>query len=144
MGRKTAEDLEPDPASIGGAMSQWPRRTLNWVCRDMRVNAADKFVADTLIEREVRDLRELRKLAVDVDIEARNLHMKEKALDKNDAKTIMRAIQTAYEGKFDGDMNQCPFEEQGLDKACWACPVAGNALDQLEDMVGRQSELEAD
>lgn len=134
MSRKTAEDLDENPSSIGGAMSQWPRRTINWICRDQRVQSVDSHVAETLLDREVGDLKQLSDMADRVGISSSNLDGKIEALEDHDTDEILAAIQQRYESEH-GDsgvgVSKCPFEESGMDKACWRCPVAGQTLEEL-------------
>lgn len=135
--RKTVDDLDDDPGSVGGAMSQWPRRTLAWLCRDERVRAADAAVATALLDREVRDLTALAGKAEDVGIDPSGLEAKRDALEAADADEVLAALRQEYRGEYDdagayGTGGGCPFEESGLDKACWRCPVPGAALDALE------------
>lgn len=139
MGRKTVEDLDDDPAAVGGAMSQWPRRTLAWLCRDARVNATDVDVAEALVAREVRDLDALAEKADRVGIGTGTLDKRRRAIGEADVLTIIETLDREYRRKystdggdyFDGEAT-CPFEESGLDKACWRCPVPGNTLNELE------------
>lgn len=134
MGRKTADDLNKNPSSIGGAMSQWPRRTINWLCRDQRVKSVDENVAETLLTREVNDLKELSDMADDIGISTSNLDAKIAAIEESSTDELLAMLQQQYDREFgDSGMghNQCPFEDSGMDKACWRCPIAGETLEQL-------------
>lgn len=138
-GRKTVNDLKENAdsyhqlvSSVGGAMSQWPRRTLTWICRDQRVNSVDPNVAETLLDREVNDLGRLVSFAAnEADIEASTLDLKRRALDSHETDRILNELRVKYQKHWKGDMTECPFEENGLDKACWRCPVAGDTLESL-------------
>jgi hypothetical protein len=131
---KQVEDLEPEPGSIGGAMNQWPRQTINWICRDMRVNNLDDNVAKALIDREIKRLRELSEFADFNGINPENLDRKIDLLEKADTETLISAIEEEYNSKYVSEsmLNKCPFEDSGFDKSCWSCPVAGSLFDRLE------------
>lgn len=134
MTRKTASDLDDDPASVGGAMSQWPRRTLAWLCRDARVESVDPAVAEALLAREADDLADLAAKAKRVGIDTSTLSRKRQAIADADAGRAVAKLNAAYAAEYDSDGfedHMCPFEESGLDKACWRCPVPARALDGL-------------
>lgn len=119
-------------------MSQWPRRTLNWVCRDQRVNAVDPHVAKVLIDREVSDLKELERMADNAGINPESVRSKRRLLEESDTSDILTALEKAYRYEYSDSERlecDCPFEETGLDKGCWSCPVAGDAYEILRDML---------
>lgn len=145
-GRRTVEDLREDAdddaylmSSVGGAMAQWPRRTLNWLCRDMRINSLDPYVAKRLVDREISDLQALVHLASEVDINAKELQRKKLALEHNSINDVIGIIDMEYENEYEpnGDdwtSDKCPYEENGMDMDCQRCPVAGNVLDELSEL----------
>lgn len=151
MGRRTADDLADDPAAVGGAMSKWPRRTIAWACRDQRVNGVDEHALDALLAREVRDLAALSEKAETVGIDPSGLDARRRALGRASVERVLEATEAAYRGEHAADAGgfgeqSCPFEESGLDKACWRCPVPGNVLDRLVQSpeVEADEEVEAD
>lgn len=134
MSMKTVGELDRDDvASLGGAMSQWPRQPLNWICRDMRVNAADSNIARHLIKTNITRLEDLSNEVGKHGINTSGIDEKINSLKASDETEVMRAIQSAYMGKYEGQHTDCPFEQSGLDKACWRCPVAGNTYDILAE-----------
>jgi hypothetical protein len=144
--RKTAEDLDEEYGAIGGAMSKWPLRTIAWTCRDARINAADPAVVEALLDREADDLTDLAALAERVGIDAGGLRAKRDAIDAADADGLLAVLGREYRAEHGGggadwdDGGKCPFEESGLDKACWRCPVPGNALEALAADAGEPAD----
>lgn len=137
---KKPEDLKKTVHSIGGAMSKWPLRTITRVCREQRTNKIDTGVVNRMLQVDVEDLLGLEARAKEVDIPTEDLEAKRRALDHADAESLQRAIENEYEdlyGSGSGEWGEiedsCPFEESGLDKACWRCPLAGNTMDRLRE-----------
>lgn len=137
MTRKTANDLDDDPASIGGAMSKWPRRTVAWACRDSRMNAVSEPAINALLDREAEDLEDLADKAEENGIngdEIRNTAMEYRV---SDAEDVIAAADRMYQHEYGNDGteaygdHECPYEEDGMDKACWRCPVPGMVTDSL-------------
>jgi hypothetical protein len=143
MPRNTVDDLDESPAAVGGAMSKWPHRTLAYACRDLRVEIADPAVVDALLDTEVPELRDLADMADGMGIDPSNLEARTDALDAADADTVLAALNQEYRGEWQSDSpggpHGCPFEESGLDKACWRCPVPSRALTALEDERVREA-----
>jgi hypothetical protein len=143
MSRRTADDLDDDPAAIGGAMSKWPRRTVAWACRDDRVGAADPGALAALLDREAADLADLREKARRNAIDVSTLDRRRAAIEaaRTDVDGLLRELRRAYREEYgdgdgwDGD-DGCPFEQSGLDKACWRCPVPGAVLDRMGEGEG--------
>jgi hypothetical protein len=127
------------PAAIGGAMSKWPLRSLAWACRDERAAMADPAVVEMLLSRDAEDLGALADRAEAADIRTDALREKRRALERADPDDVMAALGAEYRAEYGGGGggasfgDGCPFEESGLDKACWRCPVPGRAMDRLRD-----------
>lgn len=129
---KEPEDLDDNPASVGGAMSQWPLQTIAWTCRTERSERTDPHVVDALLERDVHRLGGLIKKAERVDIGTDLLQEKRDRLRAAHPKDIRNAIVAEYRQEYPGEQVKCPNEESGLDKSCWSCPVPGRVMRRLE------------
>lgn len=122
-------------------MGQWPYRTITWHCRKIQENREDTEVMDALYDKDINDLNDLEEMAKDIGIHTDNFAAKIEALEQSDAEEISEIIRSEYRQlyditKSDGGLPSagggCPYEESGMDRACWSCPLSGNVLEELE------------
>jgi hypothetical protein len=133
---KTAEDLDDSPGSIGGAMSRWPLRTIEWGCRELRAESYNAEVIEALLASEVRTLEGLQSKAIKNNIGIKELTEQTDALRRTSADRLAAVIEAEYarmykEGSLPGEVGACPFQDSGLDKSCWQCPLSGRVMDLL-------------
>jgi hypothetical protein len=133
---KTAEDLDDSHGSIGGAMSRWPLRTIEWGCRELRSESYNPEVIEALLASEVETLEGLQSKAIKNNIGIEQLTAQTDALRWTSADDLATAIQREYnrmyqEGSLPGEMGACPFQDSGMDKSCWQCPLSGRVMDRL-------------
>lgn len=121
-------------------MSKWPLRTLTRACREERVGITDPNVVRQLLSVDAHDLDGLEQKARRNGIGTDELYAKRHALEAASAQDVLNSVNAAYRAEYvdsnewDAVDSECPFEESGFDKACWRCPVAGDAMDRLRDM----------
>lgn len=129
---KDTEDLQPEPGSIGGAMSKWPRRTTAWTCRLTRTGEYMAGVVDALQAENVKSLRNLIVFAEDNGIDATELRQVTETLDNADPDDMERAVRQAYAAEY-GQREKCPYEREGNDMACHRCPVPSKSIDHMRE-----------